>query len=73
MGEETQKRRKNGMRRCVGPGCNNGIKDRGQEQQLRGSRRIEDLCGKLPLHFVNKKAANGIYWKTSGLEGFPAG
>jgi hypothetical protein len=52
----------------VGPGCNNYIRDRGQKQQLRGSRKIEDIRGKLLLHFGNKKATNGIYWKTSGLE-----
>jgi hypothetical protein len=50
------------------PGCNNGIRDRGQKQQQCGSRKIEDLCGKLLLHFGNKKATNRIYWKTSGLE-----
>jgi hypothetical protein len=52
----------------VGPGCNNGIRDQGQKQQLRGSRKIEDLCGELPLHFGNKKAKTRIYWKTSRLE-----
>jgi hypothetical protein len=69
-GEGTQKRRTDGMRLCLGPGCNNGIRDRGQKQQLRGSRKIKDLCEKLPLHFGYKKATNGIYWKTSGLEIF---
>jgi hypothetical protein len=33
-----------------------------------GSRKIEELCGKLPLHFGNKKATIGIYRKISGLE-----
>jgi hypothetical protein len=79
MGEESQKRRKNGMRRCVGPGCNSGIRNRGQKQQLRGNGRIEDLCGKLPLHFGNKKATNWIYCKTTEMEilkravGIPSG
>jgi hypothetical protein len=57
-----------GMRPKRSPGCNNGTSDRGQKQPLRGNRRIEDLCSKLPLHFANKKATNGIYWKTIRLE-----
>jgi hypothetical protein len=56
------------MRDCVGLRCNNGIRDRGQKQQLHGNRRIEGVCGKLPLHFGNKKASKGIYCKTTGLK-----
>jgi ferredoxin-NADP reductase len=65
-GEETQKRRTGRMRRCVDLGCNNAIRDRGRKQQLCGSRRIEDLCGKLPLHFGNKKATNGSTGRPPG-------
>jgi hypothetical protein len=32
------------------------------------SRRLNDLCGRLPLHLENKKTTKGIYWKTIGLE-----
>jgi hypothetical protein len=47
--------RTSGMRPTKGPGCNNGISDRGQKQPLSGNRDIKDLCGKVMLHFGNKK------------------
>jgi hypothetical protein len=60
--------KKNRERLWNGPECNNDIGDRRLKEQLRGSRQIKDLCGRLPLHLEDWKTTNGIYWKTIELE-----
>jgi hypothetical protein len=52
---------------CKGPECKNAIRDRGLRLQLRGSKRIKDLGGRLPLCLRKERATtNGIGWWSSG-------
>jgi hypothetical protein len=54
---ETQNGRTFGKRRWKGPECNNGI----LKQQLRGSKRIKYLGGRVPLYLRKERATtNGI-------------
>jgi hypothetical protein len=64
---ETWIGRKFGKRRWKGPECNNGIMNRGLKEQLRGSKRIKDLSGRLPLcPSKDRTAKNGIGRWSSG-------
>jgi hypothetical protein len=56
-----------GKRRWKGPECNNGISDRDLRQQLRGSKRIQDLGGGRPLCLKRKRTTtDGIGRWSSG-------
>jgi hypothetical protein len=59
--QETRKGRTFGRRRQPKPECNNGIRDQGLRQQLRGSKRIMDIGGRRPLYLRKARTtANGI-------------
>jgi hypothetical protein len=65
--QETRKGRTFEERRWNGPECNNGIRDRGWRQQLRGSKRMKDLGGRRPLCLRKERATrNGIGGWSSG-------
>jgi hypothetical protein len=48
----------------IGPECNNGIRDRGLNQRLQGSKRIKDLGGRRPLCPRNERTSSWTYRKT---------
>jgi hypothetical protein len=56
-----------GKRRWKSSECKNGIRDRGLKQQLRGSKQIKDLGGRLPLCLRKERTTmNGIGEWSSG-------
>jgi hypothetical protein len=59
--QETPKRLNGGKRPRKGLVCNNGIRDRGLREQLRGRMRISDQCGGQPPYLKKEKTTtNGI-------------
>jgi hypothetical protein len=65
--QETRKGLTFGKRHWKGPKCNNGIRDQGLRQQLRGNKRIKDLGGKWLLCLRKKRrTTNGIREWSSG-------
>jgi hypothetical protein len=66
--QETRKGRTEENRRRKGPECNNGIRDRGLRQQLRGSKRLKDPYIRRNLRLKIERTTDGIDRKTIGLE-----
>jgi hypothetical protein len=63
----TWKGRTEENRRWKGLECNNVKRDRSLRQQLRGSKRTEDLGDRRPLHLRKERTTtNGIGWWSSG-------
>jgi hypothetical protein len=68
MGQETQKRRKEGKRLWKGQECKNGVMDRGLRQQLQVKIVIKDADTRWQLRLSIKRTSDGIYGKTIGIE-----
>jgi hypothetical protein len=57
-----------GKRRWKGPECNNGIRDRGLRQQLRGSKWIKNPGTRRQLPLKIKRTSEEFNRKAFGLE-----
>jgi hypothetical protein len=66
--QETRKGRTFGKRCWKGPECNNGIRDRGPRQQLRGNKRIENPGIRLQLHLKIKRTSEEFDMKAFRLK-----
>jgi hypothetical protein len=65
--QETPKRLNDGKILRKGLVCNNGIRDQGLREQLRGRMRISDQCGRQPPYLRKEKTTtNGIKWCNAG-------
>jgi hypothetical protein len=57
-----------GKKRWKGPECNNGIRNRGLRQQLRGSKQIKNQGTRRQLRLKNKTTSEEFNRKVFGLE-----